>query len=304
VHTTRSDVPEGPSSPEQPREPGSYTVSVVNGVGAAFSRPTNGFGGLTPVETIEMPELHDTFIQNDELTGRTPMYVAGGFDTGFYVYDVTTPSKPKLLAEWDLTPEYELTGGHVIAADMVGGVYSLKVDEDAPAPGGTPDNGGGGAAGGGTPGSGAAAGAGTGAGGATGGGGAPAKGSGPAPAGCTDTARPATRFTNARLTRRGIALRGTSSDAGCSGLRRVQVAIGRTVGRKRCRFVQTDGKLSTARPCSRPVYLTAVGTSTWSFQRRIKLARRSHLVFARATDRAGNRERFALRVNGRRVKVR
>jgi len=33
------------------------------------------------------------------------MYVAGGFSSGFYVYDMTAPSSPQLLAEWDLTPD-------------------------------------------------------------------------------------------------------------------------------------------------------------------------------------------------------
>ncbi len=104
VHTTRSfDVPEGPSSADAPREPGSYTVSVANSVGATIMK-ANALG-LEPVTTIELAELHDTFIQNDPLTGRTLLYIAAGFDTGFYVYDVTAPSAPVLLAEWDLTPE-------------------------------------------------------------------------------------------------------------------------------------------------------------------------------------------------------
>jgi len=106
VHTTRSfDVPKGPSSADAPREPGSYTVSVANSVGATISR-VNALG-LEPLTTIELEELHDTFIQQDPMTGRTLLYIAGGFDTGFYVYDVTAPSEPKLLAEWDLTPECE-----------------------------------------------------------------------------------------------------------------------------------------------------------------------------------------------------
>ena len=179
----------------------------------------------------------------------------------------------------------QFTGGHVIAADMVGGVYSLKVDEDAPAGGGEPPKT--------TTTTTTAA--------------APGPTSTPAPAGnagCTDRDRPATRFTTARLNRKGITLRGRSTDAGCSGVNRVQVAIGRQVARKRCRFVKANGKLTPARSCSRPVYLTAKGTQTWSFSKRVRLARRSHLVFARATDKAGNREKFALRVNGKRVRVR
>jgi hypothetical protein len=81
-----------------------YTVSVANSVGAAFHRvsPT---GKLIPVGQIKMDELHDTFIQKDPLTGKILLYIAGGFDSGFYVYDVTDPVNPEPLAEWDITPE-------------------------------------------------------------------------------------------------------------------------------------------------------------------------------------------------------
>jgi hypothetical protein len=35
------------------------------------------------------------------------MYVAAGYDTGLLIYDVTDPAPPRLLAEWDLTPQCE-----------------------------------------------------------------------------------------------------------------------------------------------------------------------------------------------------
>jgi hypothetical protein len=96
VHTTRSfEVPGD----------GEYTVSVANGVGAAIHKLEGGV--LVPVTTIEMDELHDTFIQQDPLTKKTLLYIAGGFDSGFYVYDVTDPSSPVGLGEWDPTPECE-----------------------------------------------------------------------------------------------------------------------------------------------------------------------------------------------------
>ena len=41
-----------------------------------------------------MDELHDTFIQQDPLTGKTLLYIAGGFDSGFYVFDVSDPANP------------------------------------------------------------------------------------------------------------------------------------------------------------------------------------------------------------------
>jgi hypothetical protein len=95
VHTTRSfEVP----------GKGEYTVSVANGQGAHIAK-VNGPGILTPVTTIRMDELHDTFIQQDPILDKTLLYVAAGFDTGFYVYDVSDPASPQGLAEWDLTPE-------------------------------------------------------------------------------------------------------------------------------------------------------------------------------------------------------
>lgn len=103
VHTTRSfEVPA--TGGAGPREPGTYTVSVANSVGASFNRVGPG-GLLSPVGVLEMDELHDTFIQEDPTLKRTLLYVAGGFDTGFSVYDITAPSNPVALAEWDITPE-------------------------------------------------------------------------------------------------------------------------------------------------------------------------------------------------------
>jgi hypothetical protein len=96
VHTTRSfDVP----------GKGEYTVSVANSVGAMIHKLDESTGTLTPVGLIEMDELHDTFIQQDPMTGKTLLYIAGGFDSGFYVYDVSDPANPVGLAEWDPTPE-------------------------------------------------------------------------------------------------------------------------------------------------------------------------------------------------------
>ena len=96
VHTTRSfDVP----------GKGEYTVSVANSMGAMIHKVDSTTGTLTPVHLIEMDELHDTFIKQDELTGKTLLYIAGGFDSGFYIYDVSDPANPVGLGEWDITPE-------------------------------------------------------------------------------------------------------------------------------------------------------------------------------------------------------
>jgi hypothetical protein len=108
VHTSRSHtVPQGPEG--NGRAPGGYLFSVANSVGIEVTR-VDRLGGrpvLTPVHRIEIDEVHDMFLQDDPTTGRTYMYVAAGFDTGFLVYDVTDPAAPELLAEWDLTPRCE-----------------------------------------------------------------------------------------------------------------------------------------------------------------------------------------------------
>lgn len=110
VHTARSHViPDGPASPQAPRAPGEYLFSNQNQIGVDIARVRRTPLGtlLTHHNTILIDEVHDTFIQNDPIDNRTYLYVAAGFDTGFLVYDVTDPSQPKLLAEWDLTPECE-----------------------------------------------------------------------------------------------------------------------------------------------------------------------------------------------------
>jgi hypothetical protein len=108
VHTSRSHtVPQGPEGAG--RAPGEYLFSVANSFGIEVTR-VDRVGGkpfLTPVNRIDIDEVHDMFLQDDPTTGRTYMYVAAGFDTGFLVYDVTDPAAPRLLAEWDLTPQCE-----------------------------------------------------------------------------------------------------------------------------------------------------------------------------------------------------
>ena len=119
VHTVRSHtIPKGPSSRDRPRAPGEYVISNQNGIGIDIAKVTKVAGKriLTTVRqlgtvnlaaTIQNNEVHDTFIQNDPLDGRTYLYNAAGFSTGFNVYDMTDPSKIKQVAEWDPTPECE-----------------------------------------------------------------------------------------------------------------------------------------------------------------------------------------------------
>jgi hypothetical protein len=119
VHTVRSHtIPAGPSGPGTPRAPGEYVISNQNGVGIDIAKVTKVAGTrvLTTIRqlslgdlaaTIQNNEVHDTFIQNDPIDGRTYLYNAAGFATGFNVYDITDPSRIRQVAEWDLTPECE-----------------------------------------------------------------------------------------------------------------------------------------------------------------------------------------------------
>ena len=119
VHTVRSHtIPSGPSSPGKPRAAGEYVISNQNGIGIDIAKVTKVAGKriLTTVRqlgtinlaaTIQNNEVHDTFIQNDPLDGRTYLYNAAGFSTGFNVYDMTDPAKITQVAEWDPTPECE-----------------------------------------------------------------------------------------------------------------------------------------------------------------------------------------------------
>jgi hypothetical protein len=65
------------------------------------------------------------------------------------------------------------------------------------------------------------------------------------------------------------------------------VAISRKVGKK-CRFVASSGKLGSARKCSKPSFLRAKGTTTWSLSLNRKLPHAKYTVLARARDAAGN----------------
>ena len=119
THTSRSHVIPGapPSGPNGPRAPGEYLFSNQNSVGVNIARVERigGIPQVTFVNTIDAPDLHDTFIHNDPIDNRTYLYLADGFGedsdgtqgTAFVVYDVTDPSQPRRLAQWDLTPECE-----------------------------------------------------------------------------------------------------------------------------------------------------------------------------------------------------
>jgi hypothetical protein len=124
VHTSRSHVyPNG----------NEYLFSVANGFGIEITQ-VNRVGGVpavTPVVRQNIDEVHDMFLANDPLTGKVYMYVAAGFESGFYVYDVTNPATPQLLAEWDITPQCaEDWYGHTVDATVVNGRRFVTIDAE------------------------------------------------------------------------------------------------------------------------------------------------------------------------------
>ena len=142
--------------------------------------------------------------------------------------------------------------GHILAADIKGGLYSL-VHDDSPHPSG-------GAPGGGAP--------------------------------CEDLAAPVTRLTRLKLSRRGVDVRGKASDPGCEGrVTRVLAAVAQVKG-KRCRFLDARGRLGAAGPCGRPRLLAVSGVSPFRLRVKAKLPRGTYRVGARAIDFAGNVEKL------------
>jgi hypothetical protein len=154
--------------------------------------------------------------------------------------------------------------GHILAADIKGGLYSLVYEEN----GGSGGGGNGGSGGGGN-------------GGGSGGGGN----------GCTDTAAPTSKLTRVKLTRRGLDLRGTVADNGCQGLvTRVLVSIAQKKGKK-CRFVNARGKLGKKTKCAKPSFIPAKGTNAFALKLKGKLPKGKYRVGVRALDYAGNVEK-------------
>ncbi|MDP9383704.1 MAG: alpha/beta hydrolase-fold protein [Actinomycetota bacterium] len=134
----------------------------------------------------------------------------------------------------------------------------------------------------------------------------------PGPSFCSDTVKPTSRFTTssrtASRTRGRLIIQGRASDATCPGrrarIRRVSLAIGKTTGRNRCRFMDSRGRYGALRPCSRTTYIPARGTTAWSLRLPRRLTRGRYIVWSRATDLAGNNERKAASRNRLRITIR
>jgi hypothetical protein len=123
--------------------------------------------------------------------------------------------------------------------------------------------------------------------------------------GCIDRAAPRSRLLRSgrSATRRGIVLRGRTSDRGCwasakGKVARVSVALARRSG-GRCRFARSGGTFGAPTSCTHRSYLAARGTANWRFRLVHRLRPGRYVVWARAVDGAGNASRTATRLRVR-----
>jgi len=140
----------------------------------------------------------------------------------------------------------------------------------------------------------------------------------PPPKKCTDRISPVSRpdRRRSRVDRSGIVARGRSRDAGChtnpatpadrGGVAKVRISVTRQV-RGRCRVLRRDGSFGPRADClrARLYAFTAIGTANWRLRLRFTLPRGLYRIFAKATDRRGNTERFDIRQrNGIKIPLR
>jgi hypothetical protein len=124
---------------------------------------------------------------------------------------------------------------------------------------------------------------------------------------CTDRRAPITTLRRPGLVGTGgnvhissrttLQLSGTSRDRpSCpSGVRKVDVSLARVHGLHgvNCRFITQQDRyaLTPRKNCRRPTLFTATGTTNWTFTFDVPLAPGKYRVVARATDKAGNKEK-------------
>jgi dienelactone hydrolase len=113
------------------------------------------------------------------------------------------------------------------------------------------------------------------------------------PSSCTRA--PSVRITTRRLARgHQLRLAGRASERACAlvavsvlraqRIRLVRVAIWRTSGHTRCRYVLGSGHLSRPRSCRRPLTLHPRGTSRWSLHLRLRVPRGRYRISVTAAD--------------------
>jgi hypothetical protein len=129
----------------------------------------------------------------------------------------------------------------------------------------------------------------------------------PAPGGpgarCVDLRAPSARFLRhdaVSASRDGLRLRGRARDRGCGGLARVELAVARHLGHRRCRYMRDDGSLRRKARCGSPDWIRADGLGRWRLRIRHALGRGTYTAHVRATDATRNVELFTRRAHGAR----
>jgi dienelactone hydrolase len=122
------------------------------------------------------------------------------------------------------------------------------------------------------------------------------------PTACPDGTAPSSRFTARSTSRRrhSLAFAGRSSDPGCAALARVYVSVAKVRGKggkRRCAFLQKNGRLTGYRSCRRTVRLRARGTSKWRVSVKGRLPRGRYQANVRGIDSNRNLERPRRRGN-------
>jgi hypothetical protein len=124
---------------------------------------------------------------------------------------------------------------------------------------------------------------------------------------CRDRIAPRStlRARDVRGSRRGLSVKGRSTDRGCGAtatllarrgkVARVYVSLAQVRRGGRCRFLGRGGGLHGWTSCRRPVLFRAKGTSRWRLTLRAHLPRGKYRVVARAYDASANKEQPAHR---------
>ncbi len=113
----------------------------------------------------------------------------------------------------------------------------------------------------------------------------------PAGSSCqTTSAQPVTRITSKSLTKRALKLAGTSKAHCPDTITKVTVAIAQRVKvghRVECRFLTAKHRWSAAGSCAPRDYLSATGTSIWTFSLKLHFTAGTYRVWEHATDSKG-----------------
>ena len=133
---------------------------------------------------------------------------------------------------------------------------------------------------------------------------------------CNDKTGPTSRFLRsmkaaAKRKGRNLVLRGTSAYKQCKGaaqgkVKRVVVQLKLQVSKKKCRWLTKKGHLGKTVSCKRkaPAFLTAKGTSRWTFTVKGPLPAGKYVAYVTAKDDLGNTERRSAHRNFRHFRIR